>query len=182
MQAALEAARLCATRTASISTSRSARRCTTRAAPTRRSHIMRKANALRLKIEPYRSDGDHTRLVDRCVEVFTAEAFAERPGGCDAPDPIFIVGLPRAGLDPDRADPFVATAWSKAPSELPDIPAARAQSRARIQTAASTLGTDGAPRAGRGISEASRRPAADTSGRSSSTSCRTTGCSCPSSS
>src|SRR3546814_917687 len=38
---------------------------------------------------------DHVR---RCEEVFTAPFFAARRGlGCPSPDPIFIVGMPRAG-------------------------------------------------------------------------------------
>jgi tetratricopeptide (TPR) repeat protein len=55
-----------------------------------------KGNALRLESAPY----DRFRIsamVDRCVEAFTADAFAARGGGSDAPDPIFIVGMPRAG-------------------------------------------------------------------------------------
>jgi tetratricopeptide (TPR) repeat protein len=55
-----------------------------------------KANALRLKTHPYRA-GSVTKVVDRCIEKFTAEAFAQRQGGCDAADPIFIVSLPRSG-------------------------------------------------------------------------------------
>lgn len=55
-----------------------------------------RANALRLKSQPYRP-GEITASVDRSIAAFTAEAFAERPGGCEARDPIFIVGLPRAG-------------------------------------------------------------------------------------
>ena len=36
--------------------------------------------------------------VQRSCEMFSAEFFAEREGwGCEAPDPIFIVGLPRSG-------------------------------------------------------------------------------------
>jgi tetratricopeptide (TPR) repeat protein len=39
-----------------------------------------------------------TDLVDRSVEVMTSEFFAAHEGqGCDAPDPIFILGMPRAG-------------------------------------------------------------------------------------
>jgi tetratricopeptide (TPR) repeat protein len=53
-------------------------------------------NALRLKTHPYRA-GTTTTIVDRCVKAFTEEAFADRHGGCEAPDPIFVVGLPRAG-------------------------------------------------------------------------------------
>lgn len=53
-------------------------------------------NTLRLKTHQYRAQ-TLTRIVDRCIEKFTAQAFADRPGGCEAPDPIFIVGLPRSG-------------------------------------------------------------------------------------
>ncbi len=55
-----------------------------------------KGNALRLKNQPHRPD-EISRTVDRCIERFTAEAFAEHSGGCEARDPIFIVGMPRAG-------------------------------------------------------------------------------------
>ena len=55
-----------------------------------------KANALRLKTHPYRARST-TTIVDRCIAAFTADAFADRPGGCEAPDPIFVVGMPRAG-------------------------------------------------------------------------------------
>ena len=55
-----------------------------------------RANAQRLKLEPY-APNDVRNAVDRSIAAFTAEAFRERPGGCDSPDPIFIVGMPRAG-------------------------------------------------------------------------------------
>ncbi len=55
-----------------------------------------RGNALRLKMRPYRADSV-TKVVDRSIEKFTGKAFAERQGGCDAPDPIFIVSLPRSG-------------------------------------------------------------------------------------
>jgi tetratricopeptide (TPR) repeat protein len=55
-----------------------------------------KGNALRLEEHPYQAS-TVTRLVDRCLEAFTPTALAERPGGCDAPDPIFVVSLPRSG-------------------------------------------------------------------------------------
>jgi tetratricopeptide (TPR) repeat protein len=44
-------------------------------------------------------EAEHTAAhARRSMAVFTAEFFAERQGwGCPAPDPIFIVGLPRAG-------------------------------------------------------------------------------------
>ena len=54
------------------------------------------ANALRLKTHPYRAQ-TLTKLVDRCIHAFTPELFAQREGGCHAPDPIFIVSLPRSG-------------------------------------------------------------------------------------
>ena len=56
-----------------------------------------RGNALKTTRSGY--DPDNTsRLVDDQIETCTAELFAERGAlGCDAPDPIFIVGLPRAG-------------------------------------------------------------------------------------
>ena len=53
-------------------------------------------NTLRLKTHQYRAQ-TLTKIVDRCIEKFTAQAFADHPDGCEAPDPIFIVGLPRSG-------------------------------------------------------------------------------------
>lgn len=55
-----------------------------------------RANALRLKLQPY-APGDVSKLVERSIAIFTAEAFAQRPGGCGSPEPIFIVGLTRSG-------------------------------------------------------------------------------------
>jgi tetratricopeptide (TPR) repeat protein len=41
---------------------------------------------------------DNRAYVERCRKLFTREFFAQRAGfGCGAPDPIFIVGLPRSG-------------------------------------------------------------------------------------
>ena len=54
-------------------------------------------NALRRKSQPY-DRADTGTLVDRVITAFTREAFEERAGGgCAAADPIFIVGMPRAG-------------------------------------------------------------------------------------
>ena len=79
-----------------------------------------KANALRLKSQPYRSE-EITRTVDRCIDGFTAEAFAERRGGCDAPDPIFIVGMPRAGST--LVEQILSShSLVEGTSELPDLP------------------------------------------------------------
>ncbi|HKX92631.1 MAG TPA: sulfotransferase, partial [Sphingomicrobium sp.] len=79
------------------------------------------ANALRLKSQPYDS-AKISKTVDRCVEQFTAAAFAERSGGCDAPDPIFIVGLPRAGST--LVEQILSShSLVEGTSELPDLPA-----------------------------------------------------------
>ena len=53
----------------------------------------------RIRAAQLRHDPDRiTSIVDRTIELMTAEFFAEREGqGFDAPDPIFILGLPRAG-------------------------------------------------------------------------------------
>ena len=54
-------------------------------------------NALRLRTVPYNADDTSARLA-RARQLYTAEFFRERAGsGCAAPDPVFIVGLPRAG-------------------------------------------------------------------------------------
>jgi tetratricopeptide (TPR) repeat protein len=79
-----------------------------------------KANALRLKSQPYRPE-EITATVDRSIAVFTADAFAERPGGCDAPDPIFIVGMPRAGST--LIEQILSShSQVEGTSELPDLP------------------------------------------------------------
>lgn len=54
-------------------------------------------NALRLARVPYSADATSARL-QRAAEIYTREFFRERAGyGAAAPDPIFIVGMPRAG-------------------------------------------------------------------------------------
>jgi tetratricopeptide (TPR) repeat protein len=77
-------------------------------------------NALRLKFHPF----DEAKLaarVQRSIELFTAEALG-RGGGCEAPDPIFIVGLPRAGST--LVEQILAShPLVEGTSELPDIPA-----------------------------------------------------------
>jgi len=56
-----------------------------------------KGNALRRADADYNADDAH-RQVERSVAFFTRKFFAERAGfGSPAPDPIFIVGLPRSG-------------------------------------------------------------------------------------
>jgi tetratricopeptide (TPR) repeat protein len=56
-----------------------------------------KANALRRESLPYNAD-EFSRGVERHKKFFTMEFFAAHEGcGCAAPDPIFVVGLPRSG-------------------------------------------------------------------------------------
>jgi hypothetical protein len=84
-----------------------------------------RGNALRLKLHPYRGD-ENARLVDDRLAAFTAEAFAERPGGCAAADPIFIVGMPRAGST--LVEQILSShSLVEGTSELPDLPAVARQ-------------------------------------------------------
>jgi len=79
-----------------------------------------RGNALRLESQPFRPQ-DISRIVDLCIETFTAEAFGARPGGCDASDPIFIVGLPRSGST--LIEQILSShSQVEGTSELPDIP------------------------------------------------------------
>lgn len=94
-------------------------------------------NALRRKYHPFRR-GEVTQLVDRSIELFTAELCARR-GGSLAPDPIFVVGMPRAGSTlveqiisshskvegtSELADmPAVARQAHRYPAEVPDLTA-----------------------------------------------------------
>jgi tetratricopeptide (TPR) repeat protein len=80
-----------------------------------------KANRLRLKMQPYDA-AKLTRTVDRCTEKFTADFFAHREGGCESADPIFIVGLPRAGST--LIEQILSShSLVEGTAELPDIPA-----------------------------------------------------------
>lgn len=79
-----------------------------------------RANALRLRSHAYRP-GEITRLVDRLIEIFSAESFAGHSGGCEAPDPIFIIGMPRAGST--LIEQILSShSFVEGTSELPDIP------------------------------------------------------------
>jgi tetratricopeptide (TPR) repeat protein len=78
-----------------------------------------RGNALRLKQHSHRSDAI-SKTVDRCIEQFTADRFAAS-GGCDARDPIFIVGMPRAGST--LIEQILSShSQVEGTSELPDIP------------------------------------------------------------
>lgn len=79
-----------------------------------------RANALRLKGQPYDPD-EISRFVDRSIAAFDAEAFAARNGGCEAADPIFIVGMPRAGST--LIEQILSShSLVEGTSELPDLP------------------------------------------------------------
>jgi tetratricopeptide (TPR) repeat protein len=54
------------------------------------------ANVLRLTSQPYRR-GDVAALVDRSIAMVTPDLFATDRGGAQANDPIFVLGMPRAG-------------------------------------------------------------------------------------
>lgn len=84
------------------------------------SHYAR-GNAIRKKLFPYSLD-DNSKFVSRAKAVFTSEFFASRAGsGAEAPDPIFIVGLPRAG---STLVEQILSSHSRVEGtmELPDIP------------------------------------------------------------
>ena len=82
-------------------------------------HYVR-GNALRRKHHPF--DVDRlSRRVDRSVAAFTREVLTS-PGGCEAPDPIFIVGMPRAGST--LIEQILSShSQVEGTSELPDLPA-----------------------------------------------------------
>jgi hypothetical protein len=59
--------------------------------------------------------------VDRSIGAFTGEVLLEHPGGCEAPDPIFIVGMPRAGST--LIEQILSShSLVEGTSELPDLP------------------------------------------------------------
>lgn len=82
----------------------------------------RTGNALRRKALPWDA-GRMSAFVDAAIETFTPELFAARAGqGDPAPDPIFVIGMPRAGST------LIEQILSSHPqvegtTELPDIPA-----------------------------------------------------------
>jgi tetratricopeptide (TPR) repeat protein len=80
------------------------------------------ANALRRKQLDY-DPSDISRQVDRAIGLFTRDFFAAREdAGCDTPDPIFILGMPRAGST--LIEQILAShSQVEGTMELPDIPA-----------------------------------------------------------
>ena len=78
-------------------------------------------NALRLKSLPYSAE-ENSVFVSRSRELFTREFFAARAGaGAPARDPIFILGLPRAGST--LLEQILAShSRVEGTMELPDVP------------------------------------------------------------
>lgn len=78
-------------------------------------------NALRRSVLPY-EPAETARFVDRVIAIATPEFFAERAGhGCDAPDPVFILGMPRAGST--LVEQILSSHSAvEGTSELPDLP------------------------------------------------------------
>ena len=77
-------------------------------------------NALRRKQHPF-DIGQLSRRVDRSIEAFTSQLLSSHDGS-DAADPIFIVGMPRAGST--LIEQILSShSLVEGTSELPDIPA-----------------------------------------------------------
>jgi tetratricopeptide (TPR) repeat protein len=76
-------------------------------------------NALRRKYHPF-IPGHLTEFVSRSVRVFTAELLTS-PGGNEAPDPIFVIGMPRAGST--LIEQILSShSLVEGTAELPDLP------------------------------------------------------------
>jgi predicted Zn-dependent protease len=80
-----------------------------------------RANAVRRQMHPHNAD-ENTRYVKQCKQLFSTGYFAERSSaGCGAQDPIFVVGLPRAGST--LIEQILAShSLVEGTVELPDIP------------------------------------------------------------
>lgn len=79
-------------------------------------------NELRRKQIGYDPD-EIERLVDQLIAMATPEFFAQRAGqGCDATDPVFVLGMPRAGST--LVEQILSShSLIEGTTELPDIPA-----------------------------------------------------------
>jgi tetratricopeptide (TPR) repeat protein len=80
------------------------------------------ANARRREHQPYRA-ADTSTIVDASIAAFTPAMLAERAGqGCAAPDPIFILGMPRSGST--LLEQILSShSLVEGTTELPDLPA-----------------------------------------------------------
>ena len=83
-------------------------------------------NRLRRSTLDYKAS-ETTRQVDKSIKRFTRSFFAARSGqGCAAPDPIFIIGMPRAGST--LIEQILSShSLVEGTMELPDIPAISAR-------------------------------------------------------
>ncbi|GAA4716440.1 sulfotransferase [Sphingomonas lutea] len=92
-------------------------------------------NARRRTYHPFHP-GELTALVDRSIALFTSELLA-RPGGSAAPDPIFILGMPRAGST--LVEQILSShSQVEGTAELPDMPAL-ARGRGRYPASAADM-------------------------------------------
>jgi tetratricopeptide (TPR) repeat protein len=82
----------------------------------------RDGNRLRRRQLPYDAD-ETTQRIDRLIALYDTDFFAQRAGsGAQAPDPIFIVGLPRSGST--LIEQILAShPLVEGTMELPDLPA-----------------------------------------------------------
>ena len=98
-------------------------------------------NALRRDYHPFNSE-HLTALVDRSIELFTSELLSQL-GGCQDNDPIFIVGMPRAGST--LVEQILSShSLVEGTSELADMPAL---ARGRGKYPASVVALTGEERA-----------------------------------
>lgn len=81
-----------------------------------------KGNAIRRALHPFNA-AENTRYVSRCKRQYTADFFAARKsGGASSAEPIFIMGLPRAGST--LLEQILSShSLVEGTMELPDLPA-----------------------------------------------------------
>ena len=95
------------------------------------------ANRLRRAALPYHC-AETSRAVDRTMALFTPQFVAGLEGGCDAHDPIFIVGLPRSGST--LIEQILSShSQIEGTMELPDIPAMIARLASDAQGLSATI-------------------------------------------
>ncbi|MFC0590234.1 sulfotransferase [Novosphingobium aquiterrae] len=98
-------------------------------------------NALRRTQIDYEAQ-EVSRHVDRSITLYTPDVFERRAGqGCDAPDPIFILGMPRAGST--LVEQILAShSQVEGTMELPDMPALAKRQRPYPEGVAQLSGGD----------------------------------------
>ena len=175
MEQALSPRRTSRTTTASTSISRWARRCTMLGRSDEAFGHYAAGNALRRKYHPLQCRASGAARSTEHRAVHRRHSSPSAPAGSDAPDPIFILGMPRAGST--LVEQILSShSLVEGTSELPDMPALARGAAATIPSLASTWPPSERREAGRGISERTRVQRQTDRARSSSTSCRTIGC------